>query len=114
MCATFDGELVAFGADGTPDFPLVCKRMRMRRRSIAVTYVMFDLLTLEGDSLLNERYSKRRAELEELRFERALERVVAKKSASRYTPGERGWVKTKNRKYGRYELERESATPRPR
>jgi ATP-dependent DNA ligase len=75
VCATFDGELVAFGADGTPDFPLVCKRMRMRRRSIAVTYVMFDLLTLEGDSLLNERYSKRRAELEELRFERALERV---------------------------------------
>jgi ATP-dependent DNA ligase len=52
--------------------------------------------------LLNERYSKRRAELEELRCERALEGVVAKKSASRYTPGERGWVK------------RESATPRPR
>jgi hypothetical protein len=29
-------------------------------------------------------------------------------------PGERGWVKIKNRDYWRYELERESAINKPR
>jgi ATP-dependent DNA ligase len=29
VCATLDGELVAFGEDGTPDFPLLCERMLM-------------------------------------------------------------------------------------
>jgi ATP-dependent DNA ligase len=38
-----------------------------------------------------------------------LEGVVAKRRSSRYRPGERGWVKTKNRTYWRYEIERESA-----
>jgi bifunctional non-homologous end joining protein LigD len=27
VLATLDGELVAFGADGTPDFPTICERM---------------------------------------------------------------------------------------
>ena len=27
----------------------------------------------------------------------------------RYVPGERGWIKTKNRDYWRYEMEREGA-----
>jgi ATP-dependent DNA ligase len=35
--------------------------------------------------------------------------VVAKRRDSRYRPGERGWVKIKNRQYWRYEMERESA-----
>ena len=40
--------------------------------------------------------------------ERGLEGVVAKRLDSRYVPGERGWVKTKNREtWWRYELERE-------
>jgi hypothetical protein len=64
--ATFDGELVAFGPDGSPDFPLLCERMLMRRPGIAVTYMIFDLLSLDGRSLLNEPYVKRRAELEAL------------------------------------------------
>jgi hypothetical protein len=36
-----------------------------------------------------------------------LEGVVAKRRSSRYQPGERGWVKIKNRNYCRYEMERE-------
>ena len=31
ISATLDGELVAFGPDGSPDFPLLCERMLMRR-----------------------------------------------------------------------------------
>jgi len=30
MPATLDGELVAFGDDGKPDFPSVCERMLYR------------------------------------------------------------------------------------
>jgi hypothetical protein len=36
-----------------------------------------------------------------------LEGVVAKRRSGRYLPGERGWIKTKNRGYWRYEMERE-------
>jgi ATP-dependent DNA ligase len=36
--------------------------------------------------------------------------VVAKRRSGRYVPGGRGsWVKTKNRDYWRYEMEREGA-----
>jgi bifunctional non-homologous end joining protein LigD len=105
--------------------------MLMRRPGIAVTYMIFDLLSLDGRSLLNEPYAKRRSELEaldlndvrwqtpeafadgEALFEAVcaheLEGVVAKRRASRYASGERGWVKTKNRAYWRYEMEREGA-----
>ena len=38
-----------------------------------------------------------------------LEGVVAKRKGSRYRPGDRGWLKVKNRDYWRYDLERESA-----
>jgi bifunctional non-homologous end joining protein LigD len=131
VCAIFDGELVAFGPDGAPDFPLVCERMLMRRHSIAVTYVIFDLLSLDGGSLLDQPYWKRRDELEALGLndvywttpetfddgpalfeavcERELEGIVAKRRQSWYRPGERGWVKIKNRDYWRYEMEREVA-----
>jgi hypothetical protein len=34
--------------------------------------------------------------------------------SGRYLPGERGWIKTKNRDYRRYELEREGAFNRRR
>jgi ATP-dependent DNA ligase len=46
--------------------------------------------------------------------EHELEGVVAKKRSARYLPGERGWVKVKNRDYCRWELERERALERPR
>jgi len=127
--AVLDGELVAFGPDGSPDFPLLCERMLMRRPGIAVTLMLFDLLSLDGRSLLNEPYSNRRQELEaldlndvrwqtpetfddgEALFEAVcaheLEGALAKRRDSRYRPGERGWVKTKNRSYWRWEMERE-------
>jgi ATP-dependent DNA ligase len=41
--------------------------------------------------------------------EHELEGVVAKRRLGRYLPGGRGRVKTKNREYWRYEMERESA-----
>jgi bifunctional non-homologous end joining protein LigD len=74
--AMLDGELVAFGADGAPDFPLVCERMLMCRRQIPVTLVAFDLLRLEGDSLMGLPYSERRAELEALDLNGALLSVL--------------------------------------
>jgi bifunctional non-homologous end joining protein LigD len=131
ISATLDGELVAFGPDGSPDFPLLCERMLMRRPGIAVTLMIFDLLSRDGCSLLDEPYSNRRHELEaldlhdvrwqtpetfddgEALFEAVcaheLEGVLAKRRDSRYRPGERGWVKTKNKTYWRYNLEREGA-----
>ena len=39
VSGTFDGELVAFGPDGCPDFPLLCERILMCRPGIAVTYM---------------------------------------------------------------------------
>ena len=41
--------------------------------------------------------------------EHELEGVVAKRRSGRYVPGDRGWIKTKNRAYWRYEMEREGA-----
>jgi ATP-dependent DNA ligase len=46
--------------------------------------------------------------------ERELEGVVAKRTDSRYRPGERGWIKIKNRNYWRYEMEREANNSRRR
>jgi ATP-dependent DNA ligase len=41
--------------------------------------------------------------------EQELEGVVAKRRSGRYVPGERGWIKTKNRDSWRREMEREGA-----
>jgi bifunctional non-homologous end joining protein LigD len=131
VAATFDGELVAFGDDGQPDFPPICERMLMRKRGIPVTYMVFDLLSIDGEDLTRAPYSERRTHLEALDLngvhwqapetfedghalfeavrERELEGVVAKRLGGHYQPGERAWVKTKNRGYWRYDLERESA-----
>jgi ATP-dependent DNA ligase len=62
----FDGEIVAFDTEGRPDFPLVCERMLVRRRHIRVVDVLFDVLSLDGRSLMNERYRERRRQLEQL------------------------------------------------
>jgi bifunctional non-homologous end joining protein LigD len=128
----FDGELVAFDEYGSPDFPLICERLLNRCQHIHLTYVIFDVLTLEGRSLIHLPYVERRRELEALDLngiywqtpetfddgaalfdavcERELEGVVAKRLSGRYTPGFRGsWIKIKNRDYWRYEIERESA-----
>jgi bifunctional non-homologous end joining protein LigD len=126
-----DGEVVAFGEDGNPSFGRLQRRMgltdegRIRQRAgdTPVTYVAFDLLWLDGRSLLAEPYEHRRALLADAGFdgpcwqapgyhrgdgerllgavrERGLEGVVAKRLASPYRPGRRSpdWVKVQNRR----------------
>jgi len=127
--ALLDGEVVAFDDEGRPSFERLQKRIhltserqiRERRRSTPVAYMAFDLLHLDGRSLLELPYSERRELLEELELkgpawdtsgrregggeaflaagrERGLEGVVAKRLDSPYRPGRRSpaWVKVKN------------------
>jgi bifunctional non-homologous end joining protein LigD len=124
----YDAELVAFDDDGRPDFPLVCQRVLNRHTTIPLALIVFDVLAHRGRRLTDEPYLKRRAILERVDFrgrahvpetfadgaalfdavrEQGLEGIVAKRLNERYRPGERAWVKTKNREYWRYEIERE-------
>ena len=123
-----DGELVAF-EDGRPHFPLVCERLLHGDRSVPLTYVVFDVLAVDGKPVTSQPYRERRAILDSLNLDRGpwfvaetfddgaalfaavceqgLEGVVAKRRGERYRPDERGWVKTKNRGYWRYGQELE-------
>jgi len=127
--AVLDGEIVAFDADGRPSFERLQQRMhqtsdsviRRRARTHPATYVIFDLLYLDGRSLMEEPYAERRRLLDELRLggphwqvpayaegngaellaasaAKGLEGVVAKRLDSRYEPGKRPgtWLKVKN------------------
>jgi bifunctional non-homologous end joining protein LigD len=127
--AVLDGEIVAFGPDGRPSFGALQKRMHLASASAVrrlassspVTYVIFDLLWLDGHPLMAEPYEERRARLMELRLQgdrwqtpehvvgrgadllaaseaQGLEGIVAKKLGSPYEPGRRSvcWVKVKN------------------
>jgi bifunctional non-homologous end joining protein LigD len=106
----YDGELVAFD-DGIPRFPDLCARLLNGDRSIRLTFMVFDLLALDGRETMRLPYLKRRELLEQLQLpsvavvcdrfddgaalmdvvvERGLEGVVAKRLDSRYAPGERG------------------------
>jgi bifunctional non-homologous end joining protein LigD len=72
--AVLDGEIVAFGAGGWPDFEALQQRMNLstaaQARAIAaqvpVSYLAFDLLWLDGKALLDEPYVRRRELLDEL------------------------------------------------
>jgi bifunctional non-homologous end joining protein LigD len=128
--ALFDGELVALGADGKPSFARLQHRMhasspasvRKAAASNPVSLVIFDLLHLDGASLLGLDYDHRRAALEGLgiaasgwavtpsftsdpgervfrsAIDLGMEGVVAKRRASSYQPGQRSrdWIKVKN------------------
>jgi bifunctional non-homologous end joining protein LigD len=127
--AVLDGELVAFDADGKPSFERLQQRIhqtsesivRLRMKSHPVTYVIFDLLYLEGRDLSGEPYTRRRELLEGLELdgeswqtpgysaghakellaasaEQGLEGIVLKRLDSRYAPGKRNgsWLKLKN------------------
>jgi bifunctional non-homologous end joining protein LigD len=110
-----DGEAVALDASGVPSFG----EMQNRARSTRVEYWAFDILYLDGRSLLRAKYSDRRSLLEALAAggglivpdalpgdgpeamaharERRWEGVVAKKRDSTYQPGRRSqsWIKDK-------------------
>jgi bifunctional non-homologous end joining protein LigD len=123
--AVLDGEVVAFGADGRPDFELLIHRMhvtdpaaaRRLARTTPVRYMAFDLLYLDGRPAVELCYDERRALLEALpgltvpesfhgdgravlaaSLAAGLEGVVAKRRGSTYLPGRRSpdWVKVKN------------------
>jgi len=72
--ALLDGEIVAFGADGWPDFEALQPRIHARNpaeaaRRAAVTpvgYLAFDLLQIDGRPLTDWPYEARRDELEKL------------------------------------------------
>jgi bifunctional non-homologous end joining protein LigD len=126
-----DGELVCLGGDGSPDFAGLRGRLRASADSARrdaerrpVTFLVFDLLHLDGRSTRELPYERRRRLLLELGLddgvrwrtpphfvcdsqpvlaatrERGLEGVVAKRLASRYLPGARNgaWVKHKHRR----------------
>jgi bifunctional non-homologous end joining protein LigD len=127
--AVLDGELVAFDGEGRPSFERLQQRIhqteksvvRRRMKSHPVTYVIFDLLHLDGHNLMDEPYSHRRELLEGLKLaggswqvprysvskaselleasaKQRLEGIVLKRLDSRYAPGKRNgsWLKVKN------------------
>ena len=117
--AVLDGEIVAFDQEGRPSFTRLQRRMhvgenqaRRLAKAVPATFVAFDLLWLDGHSLMDEPYSARRERLEELAIDgehwrtppsyagegrplldataqQGLEGVVAKRLDSRYEPGQR-------------------------
>jgi bifunctional non-homologous end joining protein LigD len=124
-----DGEVVAFDEEGRPSFERLQARMnlgsdsavRRRMRDTPVTYVIFDLLYLDGRSTLPLPYEDRRQVLEALELEGpawrtpayhrgegtallaatkelGIEGVMAKRLGSAYEPGRRttSWIKVKN------------------
>lgn len=125
--AVFDGEMVVFDASGHPSFDLLAERMHVRQPARAarlaatapVTFLIFDLLRLDGLDLTSLPYAERRSALEALGLDaerwvvpptfsdgeatlaaseqNGLEGVVAKRLSSRYHSGARAadWVKVK-------------------
>jgi bifunctional non-homologous end joining protein LigD len=120
-----DGEIVAM-REGRPSFSALQNRMhvanaaqaRRLAEQLPVTYLIFDVLHLDGRSALGLPYAQRRELLEALELdgprwqttpsfpgdgelilaaaaEQRLEGVVAKRSSSRYHPGRRSpeWIK---------------------
>jgi bifunctional non-homologous end joining protein LigD len=124
-----DGEIVAFDEAGKPSFERLQSRMHVTSPSAVkrlstsspVVYAVFDLLHLDGETLMGLPYEQRRDRLEQLQLSgpawrvpaaqrgagkrllaateaQGLEGVVAKRLDSRYEPGRRNgaWVKIKH------------------
>ncbi|MDQ4096633.1 MAG: ATP-dependent DNA ligase [Actinomycetota bacterium] len=126
-----DGEIVALDADGQPDGGRLDRRLRgadsesaARRlaEDVPVTYMIYDLLYLDGRLLFDRRYADRRARLDELGLngfhwqtpshhvgdggplvalagQRGLAGVVSKRLESAYRPGEQSpdWIEIRSR-----------------
>jgi bifunctional non-homologous end joining protein LigD len=126
-----DGEVVAFDDASRPNFEMLQQRMHVDNEAtirklvakVPVTYVLFDILWLDGRSTMELPYAERRALLRGLELNGAswqtpphedgdgsatlevskrfgLEGVVAKRLDSRYEPGRRSsaWIKFKNQR----------------
>ena len=126
--AVLDGEIVALDESGKPSFPLLQNRMHVNSHrdierlvdEVPVRYLVFDLLHLDGRSVMDRSYVHRRDLLEQLTLlgptwqvppshvgegeamlaaarEQALEGVMAKRLDSLYVPGRRSpdWLKIK-------------------
>lgn len=128
--AILDGEIVALDKAGRPNFGTLSKRLHVTSktaiekltRSTPASFFAFDLLYLEGRSLVRLPYDERRRLLESLKLtgetfatppsltnlsgstvlriaeERGLEGVVIKRRRAPYSPGQRNgdWIKVKN------------------
>lgn len=125
-----DGEIVAFDDSGAPRFERIQQRLgltdatdvRTAMRRVPVSYLIFDLLDLDGNDTMGLTYLQRRELLTGLELhgnswavpehqvghgedlwaaakERRLEGLVAKRTDSRYEPGARtgAWLKVKIR-----------------
>ncbi|HVM13702.1 MAG TPA: non-homologous end-joining DNA ligase [Egibacteraceae bacterium] len=129
--AVLDGEVVAFGPGGVPSFQRLQRRMHLRdeagveraRSRIPVSFVVFDLLAVDGEALVDRPLTERLELLEQVLIpggavqrsepvpeagtalldavrERGMEGLVAKRAASPYRPARRSpdWRKIKIRR----------------
>ncbi|MXG90546.1 non-homologous end-joining DNA ligase [Nocardioides flavescens] len=129
-----DGEVIALNDRGLPDFRVLQDRMHVRKAATAAaladrlpaTYMVFDLLRLDGRDLTSLPLGERRRMLGELGLEhttwqvpaayddgamlheatlaQGLEGIVSKRHTSRYAPGERSphWLKFAHRHRGTF------------
>ena len=74
--------------------------------------LLLDSLNLHGEHWQTSALFNDGPALAQVAEEKGLEGVVAKRAAERYKPGERTWVKVKNRDYWRYPLELEAVRER--
>jgi len=132
---TLDGEVVAFTEKGRVSFLRLSHRMHVldparvaeRAQATPVTYMIFDVLHLNGNSLMDQPYSERRKLLESLKLdgphwrtppshpgvgdqmlaaarEQRLEGIMAKRLDSIYEPGRRAGAWRKVKLVGRQEF----------
>ena len=123
-----DGEIIALNEAGRPDFRVLQERMHVRKatsvarlvQQVPVTFMVFDLLRLDGRDLTGEPLESRRTLLTETlagsawqvppsyddgqmlfeaTLEQGLEGIVSKRRSSRYAFGERSphWLKFAHR-----------------
>jgi bifunctional non-homologous end joining protein LigD len=123
-----DGEIIALNEHGLPDFRMLQDRMHLRNAQTArrlaasnpATYMVFDLLRLDGEDLTGLTWEERRGRLESLGIDggwqvpavyddgqmlydatlaQGLEGVVSKRRTSKYYPDRRtdSWLKLAHR-----------------
>jgi len=128
-----DGEVIALNEQGIPDFRVLQERMHVRSatsvarlvKQVPATFMVFDLLRLDGKDLTTEPLERRRERLIEVlegaawqvptsyddgpmlyesAVQQGLEGIVSKKLGSRYYFGQRtkDWLKFPHRERGSY------------